>query len=224
MATSAPQLCQPSGQSGGDKISIYNGSSYPSFLSPGLDFLFHMFFLVKYSKSLEEGSFRNRSADFLWMLLVGAGILTAIGPFVNVQFLGSSLTFMMVYVWGRRHPQLSLSFLGIFTFSAAYLPWVLLAFSVMLGSSPVVDLLGMAAGHTYYYLEDIYPHTPHGKRLLKTPRIVKALFPDDQQILRVPVPIPVPMPAAAAAAAAIPQQQQAEQQEQGVPNGRPHFD
>ena len=34
-----------------------------------------MFFLVKYSKSLEEGSFRNRAADFLWMLLFGAAIL-----------------------------------------------------------------------------------------------------------------------------------------------------
>ena len=30
-----------------------------------------MFFLVKYSKSLEEGSFRGRSADFMWMLLFG---------------------------------------------------------------------------------------------------------------------------------------------------------
>ena len=37
----------------------------------GLDFVFHMFFLIKYSKSLEEGSFRGRSADFLWMLLIG---------------------------------------------------------------------------------------------------------------------------------------------------------
>ena len=30
-----------------------------------------MFFLVKYCKMLEEGSFRGRSADFLWMLLFG---------------------------------------------------------------------------------------------------------------------------------------------------------
>lgn len=90
----------------------------------GLDFVFHMFFLIKYSKSLEEGSFRGRSADFLWMLLIGqsclywndhashqqipvlteatmyysAGgtLLTCCAPFVNIQFLGSSLTFMMV--------------------------------------------------------------------------------------------------------------------------------
>ena len=55
-----------------------------------------MFFLVRYSKSLEEGSFRNRTADFLWMLLFGAALLVAAAPFVNIQFLGSSLSFMMV--------------------------------------------------------------------------------------------------------------------------------
>ncbi len=51
-----------------------------------------------------------------------------------------------MYVWGRRHQYVTLSFLGIFNFTAPYLPWVLLGFSVVLGSSPVVDLLGMVAG------------------------------------------------------------------------------
>ena len=80
------------------------------------------------------------------MLIFGGSLLTCIAPWVNIQFLGSSLTFMMVYVWGRRHQYVNLSFLGIFNFTAPYLPWVLLAFSLMLGSSPVVDLMGMAAG------------------------------------------------------------------------------
>jgi hypothetical protein len=92
------------------------------------------------------GSFRNRSADFLWMLLFGGALLTVMAPLASIEFLGSSLTFMMVYVWGRRHPYVTLSFLGIFTFTAPYLPWVLLGFSLMLGSSPKVDLLGMVAG------------------------------------------------------------------------------
>jgi Derlin-2/3 len=177
-----------------------------------------MFFLVKYSKSLEEGSFRNRSADFLWMLLIGAGILITLGPFVNVQFLGSSLAFMMVYVWGRRHPRLPLSFLGIFSFSAAYLPWVLLAFSVMLGSSPAVDLLGMAAGHTYYFLEDVYPHTSTGRRLLKTPAMVKALFPQEQQIQRAQA-VPV-----AIQPGAVLQQQENDRVQPAGENDRPHQD
>ena len=44
----------------------------------GLDFLFHMFFLIKYSKSLEEGSFRGKSADFFWMLAFGKLLLSSI--------------------------------------------------------------------------------------------------------------------------------------------------
>ncbi|GAB4817736.1 hypothetical protein N2152v2_004782 [Parachlorella kessleri] len=140
-----------------------------------IDFFFQTYFLVKYSKSLEEGSFRNRSADFLWMLLFGGTILTLMAPFVNVQFLGSALTFMMVYVWGRRHQYVQMSFLGFFNFTAPYLPWVLLAFSVMLGGSPVMDLMGMAAGHAYYFLEDVYPRMT-GRRPLRTPALVRALF------------------------------------------------
>lgn len=133
-----------------------------------------MFFLARYCRLLEEGSFRGRTADFAWMLFLGGAALTAAAPFVSIQFLGSSLTFMMVYVWGRRNafvtmralqffasassPSLqSRSFLGLFNFTAPYLPWVLLAFSWLLGSSPLVDALGIATGHAYYYLEDVYP-------------------------------------------------------------------
>jgi Derlin-2/3 len=165
----------------------------------GLDFVFHMFFLLKYSKSLEEGSFRGRSADFLWMLLVGGTLLSSIALFVNIQFLGSALAFMMVYIWGRRHQYVNLSFLGIFNFTAPYLPWVLLAFSLVLGNSPVVDLMGIAAGHVYYFLEDVYPRMTN-RRPLKTPSFIKALFPNGEQpvITVAPAPArPIPPPQAA---------------------------
>ena len=146
-------------------------------LSPraGLDFLFHMFFLSRYCRLLEEGSFRGRSADFLYMLLFGAALLTCVAPFVHIQFLGSSLAFMMVYVWGRRNEQVTMSFLGLFVFTAPFLPWVLLAFSWVLGSSPVLDLLGIATGHTYYFLADVYPRMS-GRQPLRTPALLRALF------------------------------------------------
>lgn len=41
------------------------------FGSVGLDFFFHMFFLVRYCRLLEEGCFRGRTADFLYMILFG---------------------------------------------------------------------------------------------------------------------------------------------------------
>ncbi|EFN59175.1 hypothetical protein CHLNCDRAFT_19312 [Chlorella variabilis] len=196
---------------------LFTNFFYFGTLGERLDFFFHMFFLVKYSKSLEEGSFRNRSADFLWMLLFGSAILVAAAPWVNIQFLGSSLTFMMVYVWGRRHQYVNLSFLGIFTFTAPYLPWVLLAFSVMLGSSPVVDLLGMVAGHAYYFLEDVYPRMT-GRRLLKTPAVVRALFPAEG----IQAPRMAAMPAAAAGGGGFAAGAAAAAGGEG--DGRPHAD
>jgi Derlin-2/3 len=43
------------------------------------------------------------------------------------------------------------------SFQAPYLPWVLLGFSVLLGNAFSVDLIGMAVGHLYYFLEDVFP-------------------------------------------------------------------
>jgi len=61
-----------------------------------LEFLFHMFFLVQYCRSLEEGSFRGRTADFFFMMLFGASLMLLLAPLTGMNFLGSSLTFMMV--------------------------------------------------------------------------------------------------------------------------------
>lgn len=58
----------------------------------------------------------------------------------------TSLTFMMVYVWSRRNKYVNMNFMGLFNFTAPYLPWVLLVFSIMLGHSPKVDLLGLLVG------------------------------------------------------------------------------
>ena len=89
---------------------------------------------------------------------------------------------MLVYVWARRNNMVRMNFFGLLTFQAPYLPFVLLGFSLLLGNSVSVDLLGMAVGHTYYYLEDIFPNQPGGFKILKTPQILKVLCdeaPDD---------------------------------------------
>ena len=46
-------------------------SSFLFFGSFSLDFLFHMYFVVRYCRLLEEGNFRGRTADFIFMLLFG---------------------------------------------------------------------------------------------------------------------------------------------------------
>ncbi len=54
-----------------------------------------------------------------------------------------------------------MSFLGVFTFNAPYLPLTLIGFTVLVHNKlPWADLLGFAVGHTYYFLQDVYPYLP----------------------------------------------------------------
>jgi hypothetical protein len=70
-----------------------------------------------------------------------------------------------------------MGFLGLFPFSAPYLPWVLLLFSMFIGNPIETDLLGIVVGHVYYFLEFVYPHVARVRgwrrqKLLVTPRLL----------------------------------------------------
>ncbi len=65
-----------------------------------------------------------------------------------------------------------MNFFGLLNFQAPYLPWVLFAFSLLLGNSVIVDLMGIIVGHVYYFLEDVFPRQQGGFRILKTPRFL----------------------------------------------------
>ena len=110
----------------------------------------------------------NKFADNLQLLSPIASLLP--GP--PMTFLGSPLAFTLVYIWSRRNPWIRLNFLGLFVFSAPFLPWVLLGFSLLLNSGfPTGDLMGIAVGHIYYFFEDVWPNERQsgGVRILKTP-------------------------------------------------------
>jgi len=152
-----------------------------------IDFLFHMYFLVRYCRLLEEGDFRGRTAHFAMFMLFGIVLMTMVAPFVSVHFLGSSLTFMMVYVWGRRNEDVRMSLLGVFSFTAPYLPWVMLMFSVLLGNPVTIDVIGIIVGHLYYFCEYVYPVIAQIrdwkiKRLLEPPQILLWLCNTDDDL------------------------------------------
>ncbi|KTW25606.1 hypothetical protein T552_03466 [Pneumocystis carinii B80] len=122
------------------------------------DFLFHIFFIARYCRMLEETSFRGRSREFAYLLLYATTSLLILSPLVSLTFLASPLSFCLIYLWSRRNPSVRLSFLGLFVFNAPYLPWILLWFSFILHNTiPKGDLLGMFVGHVYYYLKDVAP-------------------------------------------------------------------
>ena len=112
-----------------------------------LDLLFHVFFLQRYSRLLEESSGRS-PAHFSWLLLYATSILLCLSPMLSMPFLGSALSSSLVYIWSRRNPETRLSFLGLLVFTAPYLPWVLMGFSLMLhGSVPKDEICGVIVGH-----------------------------------------------------------------------------
>ncbi|KAF8764887.1 Derlin-2 like protein [Argiope bruennichi] len=160
----------------------------------GFNFLFNIIFTYRYCRMLEEGSFRNRPADFFYMFLFGGILMIIIAMFVNLLFLGQAFTIMLVYVWSRRNPYVRMNFFGLLSFQAPYLPWVLLAFSLLLGNSVMVDLMGIAVGHVYYFLEDVCPNQPGGMRILKTPRLIQYIFENASSESNQPPPPPEDRP------------------------------
>uniref|UniRef100_A0A8C4EXP3 Derlin n=1 Tax=Dicentrarchus labrax TaxID=13489 RepID=A0A8C4EXP3_DICLA len=161
-------------------------TSFLFFGSLGFSFVFNIIFLYRYCRMLEEGSFRGRTADFVFMFLFGGIVMTLFGLFANVFFLGQAFIIMLVYVWSRRHPLIRMNFFGLLNFQAPFLPWVLMGFSLLLGNSIVVDLLGISVGHMYYFLEDVFPHQPGGRKLLMTPELLLPALHGSSMLMRGP--------------------------------------
>ncbi|KAG9653680.1 DER1-domain-containing protein, partial [Aureobasidium melanogenum] len=133
-----------------------------------LNLLFHIFFIQRYARMLEESAVSQ--AHFTWMLAYAVTTLLLLAPMVSVVFLGSILSSTLVYIWSRKHPDVQLSFLGLFVFRAPFLPWVMIGLSVVMhGNWPKDELCGIAVGHVYYFFNDIYPANHNGQRPLDPP-------------------------------------------------------
>ncbi|KAA8534896.1 hypothetical protein F0562_029888 [Nyssa sinensis] len=141
-----------------------------------INFGIRLLMIARYGVQLENGPFQRRTADFLWMMIFGALsllVLSAI-PMLWSPFLGISLVFMLLYVWSREFPNANINIYGLVTLKAFYLPWAMLALDVIFGSPLLPDLLGIIAGHLYYFLTVLHP-LAGGKNILKTPMWVHKL-------------------------------------------------
>ncbi|KXT16940.1 hypothetical protein AC579_7404 [Pseudocercospora musae] len=143
-----------------------------------LNLLFHIFFIQRYARMLEESA--ASVAHFSWLLAYTSVTLLTIAPLFSQAFLGTTLSSTLVYIWSRRNPDTRLSFLGLLTFKAPWLPWVLVAFNVVLhGHWPKDELCGIAVGHVWYFFNDIYPTAHNGSRPLDPPQFWIRLFERD---------------------------------------------
>ena len=79
---------------------------------------------------------------------------------------------MMLYYWARRNPNIEMSFLDVFHFRSCFLPFFMFMMIFLSGYDITLDVMGMIAGHAYYFLEDVVPRVPETRshRILKAPR------------------------------------------------------
>jgi len=147
-----------------------------------IDFVFHLFFFMRYSRMLEESSFAGRKADYFWLLFTSASLLLALSPLFTLPFLSSPLAFTLVYIWSRRQPAMRISLFGILTVSAPYLPIALVAISWVINGTwraAASDLMGCVVGHAWYVGTDVMTREVGGQMSwTKTPPLVQRWFSD----------------------------------------------
>ncbi|XP_022750146.1 derlin-1-like [Durio zibethinus] len=141
-----------------------------------VNFGIRLLMIARYGAQLEKGPFERRTADFLWMMIFGALSLLALSaiPMLWSAFLGVSLVFMLLYIWSREFPNAQVNIYGLVALKAFYLPWAMLALDVIFGSPLVPDLMGIIAGHIYYFLTVLHP-LAGGRNILATPTWVHKL-------------------------------------------------
>mmetsp|Transcript_29445 Transcript_29445/g.66677 ORF Transcript_29445/g.66677 Transcript_29445/m.66677 type:complete len:202 (+) Transcript_29445:17-622(+) len=134
----------------------------------GLKAFFYLFFFSRYSKALESLSFQNNAFEYLYLLILGNSFLMFLKLFVKeATFLGPGLTFMVVYLWGKKNSQQQINLINLIHIKGSSLPMILMASSWLLKQRTLkLDLMGVIAGHFYYYFSEVYPRFNGGQKIL----------------------------------------------------------
>ena len=143
----------------------------------GFHFLTNLYFLYSYSIRLENETFSGRTADYLFMLTFNWTMTTLIAYFMSIPLLMDAMVMSIMYVWCQLNKDVVVSFWFGTRFKAALLPWVLLAFNVVMSGGGIMEIIGIVVGHLYYFLMYAYPDEHGGDRYLETPSIFYSYFP-----------------------------------------------
>ena len=72
--------------------------------------------------------------------------------------LSMRLLHFLIYIWSKQNPSTPRSFWGI-TVKGFYLPFVLIAFSILTGAPITENIIGIVTGHLFYYLTQVCEQT-----------------------------------------------------------------
>mmetsp|Transcript_12635 Transcript_12635/g.22513 ORF Transcript_12635/g.22513 Transcript_12635/m.22513 type:complete len:243 (-) Transcript_12635:686-1414(-) len=135
------------------------------------NFLMQMMILARFSASQELDPYRTSraggSSDYLFSLIFMGLTCLVIAWAFDFMLMGPTLLFAVLYLWSKRNPDAPTSIWG-FRIKGAQLPWAFIALNVLIGGSPMMDLIGVFVGHLYYFLAEVMPLS-NNRQILTTP-------------------------------------------------------
>ncbi|XP_064641450.1 derlin-1-like [Lineus longissimus] len=151
---------------------------YPITPMTGFHYLINLYFLYSYSTRTETGVFDGRPADYLFMLIFNSVILVIIGFLAELMLLMDPFVLSVMYVWCQLNRDQIVQFWFGTQFKAMYLPWVLVAFNMIIRGGGISELIGIFVGHLYFFLMFKYPQDFGGVRFINTPSFLYKYFPN----------------------------------------------
>ncbi|KAK3717258.1 hypothetical protein LTR37_005967 [Vermiconidia calcicola] len=146
---------------------------------PKLGMILDPYFLYTYCSSLEMTASRfSQPGDFLvYLVFVNLIILLLGGVYLGGFALLNPLTLALAYTYAQENPNMQLNYFVV-TFSAKWLPYVMLIGTVVMASPyvAVVQASGLVAAHAYDFVTIIWPQHGGGRKWLNTPLFVQRWF------------------------------------------------
>lgn len=136
-----------------------------------LETLFHIIFLCRYSKMLEESMLIS---DYIYMIFTIMILLFIVNAFLYVR-LSHALSAVITYLWSRKNPYSHVQYMGCIVLHAFYLPFIVPLYSLISERRvPRDDFVGIMVGHIVFYFKYIWPKM--GRDFLATPVWLQKLF------------------------------------------------
>jgi Derlin-2/3 len=154
-----------------------------------------LYFFSNFGSKLESHQrFSQGPGDYIYFLVIISALVSLMSLLVawprGYPLTGPSIIFAIIYYWSRCEPEARLSIWG-FQVKGYQLPFALIFITLLMGGDIWKDLVGLAAGHIYYFMRDIIPLT-YNVNVLKTPFFIHKLT---ARLVSGPAPVPTAPPA-----------------------------
>lgn len=143
-------------------------------------FLFGIVFFYRFCKSLEEGAYRGKRAEFVWAVAIMWTFLSVGALLLELPIFGRSLELAIIYLWSQLNKEQIVNFFFGIQIKAMYFPWALLGLDLLTGAPFTMTLLGIAVGHALFFLEYVYPEASGISILPKPPAFLRNWYPEPQ--------------------------------------------